>query len=235
MREWRSYWRGKPKLETADFEASLRQVGKTTLGKPVGQEQIQLMVDRISAALALRHDDKVADLGCGNGLLTVRVAKLIKEIQGVDVSPSLIESAREFHCSRNCSYLVNDIADGSCIRHLPPDTRKFYSYEVLQHLSTEELSRLLTALSQSRPQGFFFFVASVPDQSKLHAFYDTPERYAFYERNVASGQEQIGHWWEQDELQGECSRLGLSCKFMEQDRRLYTAHYRFDALITSRV
>jgi SAM-dependent methyltransferase len=233
MREWRSYWRGKTKLDSADLDTSLSQVGKTTLGKPVAPEQVQLIVDRIRDALMLTPSDRVVDLGCGNGLLTVRVANLVKAVQGFDISPSLIASAQEFHGAGNCSYLVSDIVGEAWVPQLPPDVRKFYTYEVLQHLSTGEFTSLLTTLRRSRPEGFLLLAASVPDRSRLRAFYDTPERYALYERNVALGEEQIGHWWGRDELQEACSSLKLTCRFMEQDRKLYTAHYRFDVLISS--
>ena len=51
---------------------------------------------------------------------------------------------------------------------------------------------------------------------------------------MAEGTEQIGHWWERDELVGLCREFGLTCTPVEQPGSLYTSHYRFDARISSR-
>jgi SAM-dependent methyltransferase len=44
--------------------------------------------------LALRHDERVLDLGCGNGLFARRLAELGARVLGCDVSPRMIDLAR---------------------------------------------------------------------------------------------------------------------------------------------
>lgn len=45
--------------------------------------------------LAPRAGERILDLGCGDGALTARIAETGARVRGVDMSPSLLEAARE--------------------------------------------------------------------------------------------------------------------------------------------
>ena len=98
----------------------------------------------------------------------------------------------------------------------------------------DETRALLSALIDQIGNGMVFFASGIPDRARIREFYNTPERWAYYERRMAEGTEQIGHWWEREELVGLCSEFGLTCTLVEQPGSLYTSHYRFDARISSR-
>lgn len=232
MRDWRSHFRGiRPRSRLTSDEA-LRQVGMTVMGQPVGYHHVETIVDSIVAGLNLRSSDIVADLGCGNGLITERIAARVARIAGVDVSEGLIESARANHAPPNCTYHLGDLAE---LESLPVEgVAKAYSNGVLQHLSVDETRVLLGALIDQIGNGMVFFASGIPDRARIREFYNTPERWAYYERRMAEGTEQIGHWWERDELVGLCREFGLTCTPVEQPGSLYTSHYRFDARISSR-
>lgn len=232
VRDWRAHWRGISETTPATVEDALRQVGKTVLGEPVALSHVDTILDTITAQLELVPSDVVVDLGCGNGLLTVGVADRVDRIIGVDVSETLISAARALNGRPNCTYCVGDLA--ALDESLFAGTTKAYSYEVLQHLSTDETARLLDSLSGRFAEGLMLFVGSLPDRSLRRAFYDTPDRWDRYQQNLASGTEQIGHWWERQELVELCRSRGLDCRTMDQSDSLYTSHYRFDARILRR-
>lgn len=64
----------------------------------------------VIAGLTLRGDERVLDLGCGDGLLTARIAELVPdgEVVGIDASQGMIEVAREKE-GRNLRFILKDI------------------------------------------------------------------------------------------------------------------------------
>ena len=232
MRDWRKYWNEVEITATQGITESLRQAGKTVLGKPIQPDQLDLIAHSVSSKLELNCQDVVVDLGCGNGVVTQLVARRVARLAGIDVSKPLLSVARTQHAQPNCSYHVGDLAK---LDRLPiPGVTKAYSYEVLQHLSSTEASAMLRAMVDQVGDGIRLFAGSIPERAQLRVFYNTPERWDHYERCTAEGTEQIGHWWERDELIALCDELGLICTPCDQPAALYTSHYRFDAKIVAK-
>jgi SAM-dependent methyltransferase len=232
MRDWLQYFSEKKPLASNDRAGALRQVEKTVMGQPISSEQLALIVQSVLGGLSIDTRDNVLDLGCGNGLITSSVATMADAILGIDASPVLIETARAHFSPPNCSYRVADICSLAAVSDLPFRATKCYSYEVLQHLSGEQVEQLLRNLVSELGE-FALFAASLPDAGRIRNFYNTKERWELYERNKAAGQEQIGHWWGRDELAVLSQRVGLRCETFDQPENLYTAHYRFNAVIAT--
>ena len=232
MKDWRRFWRGVPSLR--EFEAGTdsqkMQVGKTVLGKPVADAQIQLIVSTIRIRLGLKPEDSVCDFGCGNGLLTSHIAKLSAHVLAVDLSEQLITTARRLNASANIQYMNGDLCDLPAVTDRA-EANKGYAYEVLQHLSTNEAAKFLQDVRQCWPRIDCLLLGSIPDRARLRNFYDSPQRWERFEKMSASGGEQIGHWWERANLERVAASAGFSLEPIEQNPELYTAHYRFDALL----
>jgi SAM-dependent methyltransferase len=231
-RDWRSVWRSVGRAPSGEVDDALRQVGKTVLGVPVPEEQLAIIVAAITANLDLGPDDHVIDLGCGNGVLTERIARIVTSVEGVDVSSNLIEDAKAYRNPPNVRDRVADLAHESVPGPTGAATAKWYAYEVLQHLAVDEADRLLARVADAAPAPARVFFGSIPDRDRLEAFYDTPERMGRYRRMVAAGNEQIGTWWVPSEIASLARARGFTCRMLPQDPSLYTAHYRFDALLT---
>lgn len=239
-RDWRGYWSEVEPLPTGELDEALKQVGKTQMGVPVGEEQIALILTAITEALDLQASDHLVDLGCGNGLVSERIGPRVASVLGVDASPQLIADACRFRATEHLQFQLGDLADPALLADWPGERApgpvwKWYSYEVIQHLAPEELKGFLERLAERLSDGgvsMRLFLGSIPDRDRLRAFYDTPERWAYYQRNLAAGVEQIGTWWGQEELRSLAEAAGFACSLEAQDPALYTAHYRFHALLT---
>lgn len=217
-------------LASSSLDAAMVQVGKTQLGKPVDAGQVDLIIATIAERLALSPNDTLLDLGCGNGLLTERLSHLVERVDGIDLSPVLIEDARRYRQPSNVTYHTGDMA--SLLLPLDPARPvKITSYEVIQHLKPEEMEHFLRGL-RDRAQGpVHFFGGSIPDRERIRHFYNTPERWELYQQNVAAGKEQIGTWWVPGEFAALAEHCGFTCTILAQNPLLYTSHYRFDALL----
>ena len=53
------------------------------------------VIDALAAALGLRHDDVVVDLGCGTGQLALPMAHRARAVLGVDPEPDMLDRARQ--------------------------------------------------------------------------------------------------------------------------------------------
>jgi 2-polyprenyl-3-methyl-5-hydroxy-6-metoxy-1,4-benzoquinol methylase len=229
-RDWHEYWNRIFIKERIDQEEALRQVGKTVMGTPVPLEQIVLLTDHIRTILRLTSADRAIDLGCGNGLITSRIAPYIGEVLGIDYSKPLLDVAASHFKGDNIDYALGDV---SC---LDPDAvpfghyTKVWSCELLQHLDPVILERLLFYLGKRLADGYAILFCGIPNKDELRAFYNTNERWKLYEKNVSLGREQIGYWWEFQELYKAAHAAGMTIQIIDQPTGLYTSHYRFDAL-----
>src|SRR5579863_4959 len=98
-----------------------------------------------SAGFLLPHlsrGDRLLDVGCGPGTITMDLAELVApgEVIGLDRSPEVIDRAREAAKMRGLSNLSFEVGD---VYHLDLEDSSFdvvYAHQVLQHLSEPVLA-----------------------------------------------------------------------------------------------
>jgi len=226
--DWYSFWNDQEKIIPTDN--LLAQVGKTIKGWPVADYHVDLITESILKALEIDIDDEVVDLCCGNGLLTKRIATRSRAITGVDYSNILIETALRYHAAKNIRYI-----NGSILDLVPSDigaeTHKFYMYEALQHFRVCDLKSILMEIARLSGGRAHLLLGSVPDKARRFRFYNTLSRRLDFFRRSLMGKEAIGTWWEREKIAAICDSMDFGCRIFDQDPRLYTAHYRFNALI----
>ncbi|MBP6546607.1 MAG: class I SAM-dependent methyltransferase [Phenylobacterium sp.] len=228
-RDWRGHWdAGAPLPEDA-----LAQVGRTVGGKPIAAEQMDRLTAAIEDALDLQATDVLADLCCGNGLITVRLARLCAAVVGIDYSRELIAVARRDYAASNITYVQRSAEAIGPEDFPPPGLNKVVMNQGLQYFDEAMLRRLLAHIEACAGRGMTLFLTDIPDAALLRAFYDTPERWAEFERRRAAGQEALGTWWSRDDLRAVLEEYGYAVDFRVDPGR-FTAHYRFDLLATRR-
>ena len=231
MKDWEAHWREAPaRFEPTQF---LEQVGKTVAKKPVAEQQIGWIVEGVRARLDLSPDDRLLDLCCGNGLLTARFSAACRRVTGVDYSEPLLAVARAHNSPENVEYLRGDARElGALLAGRSFD--KVVMYEALQHFTPREVEGMLRQLAALLAEGAPVLLASIPDRARLWTFHDTLRRRWDFVRRSLRGDPAIGTWWRREALADLAERNGFACEALDQDARLYTAHYRFDALLRRR-
>lgn len=223
------YWKNHFNANVEKFpDSPLKQVERTMYGRELDQSQIDLIVHAIVENLYLSKSDVVADICCGNGVITKIIAKLSKHVIGVDFSENLINHTQLISAQPNIEYIVSNVVALSDDFFSRPT--KMYMQDAIQCMNAEDFLKLLKKVSQS-PQLVLFFVAGVPDLEKLNIFYDSDEKLTFYRQREAAGEPHIGTWWSKSEVNSLVESVGLKASFIPQNPHLYTAHYRYDCLI----
>ena len=226
-RDWRGHWDGGAPLA----EGALAQVGRTVGGKPIDLAQMDRLVAAIEDALDLQPQDVLADLCCGNGLITVRLAGACAAVVGIDYSRALIAVARRDYAASNITYHQRSAEDLGPEDFPAPGLNKVVMNQGLQYFDEAMLRRLLARIDTCARRGMALVFTDVPDVALMRAFYDTPERWAEFERRRAAGQEALGTWWSREHLRGVLDDHGYGVAF-RVDAGRFTAHYRFDVLAT---
>jgi cyclopropane fatty-acyl-phospholipid synthase-like methyltransferase len=197
----------------------------------MSERQIALSAAVARTALDLNPSDTLLDLGCGNGLVTIRLAEACRAVYAVDYSKDLIEIARRHYAAPNLTYFCCDATELTAARldNLRPS--KIAMLAGLQYFTVAMLKRLLAAVKELTGAAAPLFFSDIPDADHLYDFYDTPERRAYYERQRAMGLEPMGTWWSRAHLAQLLGSAGYATEFHEQEAQRYAAYYhRFDLL-----
>jgi cyclopropane fatty-acyl-phospholipid synthase-like methyltransferase len=231
MMDWQKYWNDSLRvIKAKDF---LWQVGKTVEGKPVSAKQLQYIVRQLCEALHIKGNDRVIDFCCGNGLITCMVADYCAAVVGVDYSVPLIEIAKKYHQPFNVHYIHSSVANLTEDMLAPSGLfTKGYMYEALQFFDEENLAHFLQMVRRSVNDKMPLYLGGVPDERCMWLFYNTPERRKKYYQSYLENKEAIGTWWDRQVLESIANAEGYSCRFIEQHKSFYSAHYRFDVLLT---
>lgn len=222
------------------------------------------LADHVSSLLNLQPTDHLLDLCCGNGLLTVQLAKQAKSVVGVDYSGVLLGQAARIASADNIQYLQGDarnllnVLEGKCFN-------KVIISSAFQYFDNEMGQTVVDALSQIiRPNGKIV-ILDIPDRAQklnhmLRAlvrvivpnrtknsdrsnkrFQNLSSRIHYLARNAVhlislkTGQDGLGWWWYRQELIGLAAKSGLDCQCHDVPSDSPMTHYRFDAILSPKL
>lgn len=101
----------------------------------------------------------VLDLGCGTGITTKYIARLKANVIGIDLSPKLIEFAKENSDHKNSKYLVDDITtvdlgketfDAICL------------IDIMEHIPIKKISKLIKNIKKYSHKNTIIYL-NIPD------------------------------------------------------------------------
>jgi len=208
----------------------LWQVGKTVNGEEVPSEQIEIIINTIASRLKLDKIDNTLDIGCGNGLLTNKISEYVSDITGIELTRELYEIAEEYNSSDNISYANCNVLDFEVMGH-GKFFSKVYLYEVIQHLNYREVDLLFSKLTGITTDDPMIFIGGILDVEKKWVFFDTVERRYMYFDGLLSENDPLGTWYHRDFFTCLAKKHNLNVECFDQDRNLYTSHYRFDCVL----
>jgi ubiquinone/menaquinone biosynthesis C-methylase UbiE len=130
--------------------------------------QLDDLYDRLIAHI--KEGDRVLDIGCGTGALTLRAAKKGTHVKAIDINPGMLEVARakaeDVHLSENIEFVemgvaelgnetdrtYNAVMSGLCLSEFTAEELDFALNEVVRILKPEGL---FLVVDEVRPQSFF--------------------------------------------------------------------------------
>lgn len=223
-----SFYKDHPKTcEPDDFWG---QVKRTVNGKPVSQEQIDMIVDAVFAGLELKRNDTLLDLCCGNGALSALLFRHCMGGLGVDFSEYLISIANQYFAAPpDQTYILRDVVE-FCEHPITPGKFSkmvcYGSFPFIEHARAEVMLRLLNS---NFPNLERIFIGNCPDRNLLAGFYvDRP----FVPGTENDPDSPIGIWRTQEEFAALASNCGWRATFHKMPARYYAAHYRYDVILS---
>jgi len=108
----------------------------------------------------IKKDMRVLDLGCGTGITTKYIAELGAKVVGIDISPKLIEFAKENSAHPNAHYFAEDITA------LP--SRQAYCYDaiclidIMEHIPRKRIPHLVETIKECSHKNTVIYL-NIPD------------------------------------------------------------------------
>lgn len=198
----------------------------------------------IKEKLDLNPNDKLLDIACGNALITIRLAKYVKSVVGIDFSEVLIGQAQELKNDlgiRNIEYKLIDLF--SINNEFKDNTfDKLYCYSTWQHFDEEEAATALRSWLRVVRPGGSILVGDIPNKNRVWRYKISTLKSllvggslkSYLKRKSFRGlKKHFGSWWTSGQLISLCEKLGQKGEVIHQDKKLPLSHYRFDLLIKS--
>ena len=214
---------------TVPADAYWNQVRRTVNGKPVSEAQISLIVNAIMARLSLTASDVVLDLACGNGALSSYLFDKCAGLVGVDISPYLIEVARNVF-ARPPKYRFDQGDVVSYVMH-QQDTAIFTKaliYSGLQYFPKSDVILIFKSLIERFKNIQRVFIGNVPNKRQAERFFrDQPAP----EAELNDHEARIGLWYLPEELEALASSCGWRASVSYMPAEFYLSNYRFDVTL----
>jgi len=106
--------------------------------------ELQLVLDH----LKIEREDRVLEIGCGNGLGSIIASKIAKEVVGIDISAPVIKLLKDNYERHNLKFVCID-ATRECPRSMREYFSKVFCIDVMEHIEREKRDKLLMFASNS--------------------------------------------------------------------------------------
>lgn len=205
------------------------QVRRTVNGMPVSDDQIEMIVDKISTALNLKADDTLLDIACGNGALSHLLFDSCSEYLGVDLSGHLISVAKaNFEALPHYQFMQQGAAEYVRSESRPEGFSKVLCYGSFPYFPAADAAEVLRTLHDKFTNVQSVFIGNLPDKNRAVEFYkQQPDN-----EELADCCSQIGIWRTCSEFAKLANDAGWQVKFSTMPAGFYSSYYRYDALLS---
>lgn len=167
--------------KVSDFYNNFSEFQKTI----AYNERHFLMLDNL-IGLGLASDSNVLELGCGIGIVSSLILRVVKtgRLTAIDISPRSIEIARERNRDKNASFIVGDI-----VEYEPAVAAYDFVtlFDVLEHVPVDSHANLFARVSSCMRQNAKL-VVNIPNPEYLRYIHAThPERLQIIDQPLSIG------------------------------------------------
>lgn len=208
----------------------LGQVCRTVRGVPVTDEQVQMILSAIKAALDLKRSDTLLELACGNGVLSKELFGVCGGYLGTDVSEYLISVAKK-NFEKLPDYRFEIVGALDCVRRgeRPYRFTKALCYAGLQYFPDEEAVDILRLLKTRFANVCAIFIGNLPDRNRAAEFYKQRQPG---EEELSDPCTAIGIWRTQEQFARLATIAGWKASFSLMPSEFHSSYYRYDALLS---
>lgn len=204
------------------------QVRRTVNGEAVSQEQIDMILSMVRHGLCLQPDDVLLDICCGNGRLGFEFFDEVSAYHGIDISPVLIEIAKEnFERPLTHTFLLKSVEDFCKEEKNPERFTKLLCYGSIHLFSETQVREVLTSFRMRFTNLKYLFIGAIPDKEKEILFFNGKEALPTND-HLSS----LGKWYTQDEFKKIVESCGCQIKISEMPVDFYQSGYRFNAILS---
>ena len=205
------------------------QIKRTVDGKPVSEDDIDMIISQITSNLELEPNSHLLDIGCGNGALAARLFPYLKYYTGVDFSPYLLEVANEyFKPTGNIEYIEDDAVNFVSTYPNTKGIDKLLIYGCISYLSYLELETFLQHVASRFMDMRTVFIGNIPDKNKADEFFEQRDLTDYETDNENTP---IGLWWHPNEIVQIANSSGFNATVAKMPDKFYAHRYRFDLVL----
>jgi ubiquinone/menaquinone biosynthesis C-methylase UbiE len=220
---WKEFWNQKSLEGNAQ-----KQVGRVKNGIVMPFQTISLIADDVRLKIDLQADDSLLDVCCGNGFLSAELAKFCKRATAIDFSELLINEAKIKHKDSNILFKQADALN----LQMDEQFDKIILYFSFQYFDSYQKGiEVIKNLSKHMKPEATILIGDVPDLAKKDVYYNTFSKKLRLIKQNFFGQNDMGKFWSEAEMNRICKSLGLTGEFIKQKSELPFSNYRFDYLI----
>jgi len=218
--------------KTCDPDDYWGQVKRTVNGKPVTQDQIDMIVAAVCDGIELEERDYLLDLCCGNGALTTYFFDRCRGGVGVDLSDFLVGIAKERFAKRPSEeYVLADALEFVKTVDRPERFTKAACYGAFMFLTADSATELLATLRRRFTSLSRFFIGNLPDRARAREFFRADQYRPGIEDDPGSP---TGIWRTEEDFIRLSESAGWSVSIRRMPAAFYAAHYRYDAVLVPR-
>jgi SAM-dependent methyltransferase len=208
------------------------QVKRTVNGKPVSEDQIDMIINAVRNGLSLRNEDILLDIGCGNGALSSYFFNDCSGFLGIDFSDYLISVAKtNFENLPRFAFEKSDAASYVDNESEPFRFTKALCYGCFAYLTFADAEHVLRLLSERFLNIKTLYIGNLPDKERAHLFYPDGTDYSSLLYDNASP---IGIWRSKEDMSELAFASHWDVRFNTMPANFYSSHYRYDAILSKR-
>jgi len=201
------------------------QVKRTINGKPLAQEQIDMITQAIESGLNLQKSDVLLDLCCGNGALTRLLENACRNIVGVDFSEYLVQIAEKNFANEKQKYLLADVVEFCQNPTDATEYTKVLCYGSFAYLTTEQARTTLLGINQNLLNVNQIFIGNCPDKDLAEDFY----KDELVSKDLLNDYDSaIGIWRSKAEFERLADDTGWDISFRKMPEQYIPSYYRYD-------